>query len=517
MFDPDWWRGAVIYQIYPRSFLDTNSSGIGDLSGITQKLPYIAELGVDGIWISPFFKSPMKDFGYDVSDYRDIDPMFGTLADFDALLAKAHELGLKIIIDLVLSHTSNQHPWFLDPDKKDWYVWATEKPDGQLPNNWVSVFGGVAWEWDNRYGQYYLHNFLKEQPDLNYHNPEVQEEALNICRFWLERGVDGFRLDVINFLFHDEELRDNPPRAPELGAATQFEGQDPYSTQTHIFDKSRPENLVFLTRLRKLLDEYGAMSVGEIGDDHPYERSHEYTAGDKYLHTAYNTHMMGGTRKHLSASTIREPIEEFRKLSGEAEASWPSWAFSNHDVVRAASRWLPDSDGFSHDPDFSKMLIALLGCLYGTVFLYQGEELGLPEAHIPFEAIKDPWGIHTWPEWQGRDGCRTPIPWSAIPPSKSWLPMPEEHFRLNAEDQEKQAGSVLHFTRAFLKWRKEQIALWRGDIRFIDTNDDHLLAFERTTDDKTVLCMFNFSADEKTYGDITLAPFGFHLDGFNAN
>ena len=261
----EWWRGAVIYQIYPRSFRDSNNDGIGDLPGITEKLDYVADLGVDGIWISPFFTSPMKDFGYDVADYRDVDPMFGTLDDFKKLLHKAHELNLKIIIDLVLSHTSDQHPWFTD--KPEYYVWADPKPDmfGERvpPNNWVSVFGGPAWTWHEEREQYYLHNFLKEQPDLNFHNPDVQQEALDIAQFWLDIGVDGFRLDVVNFYFHDRELRDNPPRDDDLGPAVQFEGEDPYSQQNHIYDKSRPENLDFLRKLRTLMDKYpGTFTLG---------------------------------------------------------------------------------------------------------------------------------------------------------------------------------------------------------------------------------------------------------------
>lgn len=492
----EWWKGAVLYQIYPRSFLDTNNDGIGDLKGITQKLDYIASLGVDGIWISPFFKSPMKDFGYDVSDYRDIDPMFGTLDDFDDLLEKAHSLNLKIIIDLVLSHTSNQHPWFNDPAKKDWYVWADPKPDmfGELtpPNNWMSVFGGPAWTYNEEYKQYYLHNFLKEQPDLNFHNPEVQSEALDIARFWLDRGVDGFRLDVVNFYFHDLELRDNPPREETLGAATQFEGDDPYSQQAHIYDKSRPENLEFIRKLRKLMDDYeDRFTVGEVGDDHPYTRSAEYTQ-DGLLNTTYNTHMMGGVTRTLNSGTIREPIEKFLNQPGDG---WPSWAFSNHDVTRAVSRWLKGSDGFGYNSDLAKMLIVLLGCLRGTTFIYQGEELGLPEVKLELQQLQDPWGKHTWPEWQGRDGCRTPIPWNeAAPDEKTWLPIPEEHSALSVQTQEEDKRSTLHFTRAFLKWRKTQPALINGNIDFADTFDDQILEFKRTDQEgATITCRFNLN------------------------
>lgn len=494
----EWWRGACIYQIYPRSFCDTDADGIGDLPGITQKLEYVASLGVDGIWISPFFTSPMKDYGYDVADYRDVDPMFGTLNDFKTLLARAHDLDLKIIIDLVLSHTSDQHPWF--KDKPEYYVWADPKPDmfGERvpPNNWISVFGGSAWEWNEEREQYYLHNFLKEQPDLNYHNPDVQKEALDITKFWLDMGVDGFRLDVINFLFHDQELRDNPPRDPALGAATQFEGEDLYSTQTHIYDKSRPENLDFIRKLRKLMDEYDErFTVGEIGDDHPYKRAAEYTNGHCLLNTCYNTHLMGGAHKDPDANLLRKPVERFAKAEG---GSWPSWAFSNHDVVRVASRWHPHGDGFTHDPHLSKMLIALLGCLRGTIFIYQGEELGLPEAKLKFEDLQDPWGKVTWPEWQGRDGCRTPIPWTDTPRDNSWLPMPDYHLPLNVKAQEADSDSTLNFTREFLKWRAEQDCLKTGDIAFHDIYDDNILAFERDGKEKSMLCLFNLSDQEAT-------------------
>ncbi len=509
-----WWRGAFLYQIYPRSFHDSNGDGIGDLPGITQKLDYIAGLGVDGIWISPFFKSPMKDFGYDVSDYRDIDPMFGTLADFDALLNKAHKLRLKIIIDLVLSHTSDRHPWFIESrkdktnPKANWYVWA----DGKIldekmtpPNNWVSVFGGPAWTFDETRGQYYLHNFLTEQPDLNFHNPDVQNAVLDIARFWLDRGVDGFRLDVVNFFFHDPDLRDNPPRLHGTKFATQLEAPDPYSEQQHLYDKSRPENVAFIERFRALMDEYpDRMTVGEIGDDYPNERAAEYTQGETRLNTCYNTHMMSGARKELTADIIRTPIEEFLRY----EQSWPSWAFSNHDVVRAASRW-HEGDGFSHDPRLSKMLIALLGCLYGTVFLYQGEELGLPEAKLRREDLRDPWGIRLYPKWQGRDGCRTPMPWDGRPPGRSWLPVPDSHAGLDVTAQENDKNSVLHFTREFLKWRKKQAAVRNGDIQFLDTGDKKLLAFTRTGGRNSVLFLFNLGDGKKTWRGRALEPYGF--------
>lgn len=494
----NWWCGAVVYQIYPRSFMDTSDNGIGDLKGITQKLDYIKSLGVEGIWISPFFKSSMKDFGYDVSDYLSIDPLFGTDQDFDVLLESAHELNLKVIIDLVLSHTSDQHPWFSDPSKKDWYVWADPAADGGPPNNWVSCFGGSAWEYNEKYKQYYLHNFLREQPDLNFHNPAVQGQMMEIARYWLEKDVDGFRLDVVNFYFHDEQLRDNPPRSSDMGYALQFESKDdPYSKQAHIYDKSQPENLDFLREFRQLLDEYDAFSIGEIGDNYPHERAREYTA-EGLLHTAYNTDMMAGTHKTPTASMIKNAVESY------GSDRHPSWAFSNHDVVRAASRWHKGGNGFSHDQRLSKMLIALLTCLRGMNYIYQGEELGLPEAKVAFKDLQDPWAKETWPEWQGRDGCRTPMVWDRNKLNRGfssayglWLPIPETHNELCAAQQNENKDSTLNFTREFLKWRKSQEALRYGDIEFHDKNDEEILCFTRSHKNQTLLCFFNLSDTEK--------------------
>ena len=526
-----WWKGAVFYQIYPRSFLDTSGNGIGDLQGVTEKLDYVASLGVDGVWISPFFKSPMKDFGYDVSDYRTVDPLFGGNADFEVLLEKAHDLGLKIIVDLVLSHTSEQHAWFQesrfsrDNPKADWYVWAAPKPDGSPPNNWVSVFGGSAWEWDETRQQYYFHNWLKEQPDLNFHSAAVQDAVLGECRYWLEKGVDGFRLDVINFIVHDKELRDNPMKAEgEGGYATQLEKPDPYNDQHHVYDKSRPEALTFVERLRALTDEFpGTMTLAEIGDDNAIERAVEYTDGDQRFHTAYSFALMTG--EEATVSRIRGALEEQRE---KGPNSWPSWAFCNHDIVRVASRW-GEIGGAQHNPDFAKMLIALLCSLRGTAFLYQGEELGLTEAKIAFEDLQDPWGKHHWPDWQGRDGCRTPMPrQSAAPhagfsegPDAPWLPIPAEHLPKSVAAQDADAGSILNFTRRFLAWRKTQPDLITGDIAFEKTGDDKLLVFRRGGH---MLCVFNlgdaplrWSADvtETLFshrasvqgGEITLEPY----------
>ena len=372
----DWWRGAVIYQIYPRSFQDSNGDGIGDLPGILERLDYIASLNVDAIWLSPFFTSPMKDFGYDISDYRDVDPMFGTLEDVDRLVEAAHARGLKVIIDQVLSHTSDAHPWFeesrqsRDNPRADWYVWADPRPDGAPPTNWQSVFGGSAWQWDTRRCQYYLHNFLTEQPDLNFHHPEVVTAIVEEVRFWLERGVDGFRLDAINFCTHGE-LKDNPPRREIAEGFIGVRPDNPYGYQQHLHDKTQPENLAVLERLRRLLDEYpGTTSVGEIGDDDSLRVMAEYTQGDQRLHMAYSFDLLteNASPEHLQATV--------HSMEAQIGDGWPCWALGNHDVTRLATRWDADAS-----PARLRLYLAFLLTQRGSVCLYQGEELGLSEAN----------------------------------------------------------------------------------------------------------------------------------------
>ena len=340
--DRDWWRGAVIYQIYPRSFQDSNGDGIGDLKGISARLPHIAALGADAIWISPFFPSPMKDFGYDVANYSDVDPMFGTLSDFDGLIAEAHRLGLKVMIDLVMSHSSDQHSWFIESrssrynPKADWYVWADAKPDGTPPCNWLSIFGGSAWHWDPTRMQYYMHNFLTSQPDLNLHNAEVQDALLDMTRFWLNRGVDGFRLDTINFYFHDKQLRDNPALDPSRRNASTAPAVNPYNFQEHIYDKNRPENIAFLKRFRAVLDEFPAIAaVGEVGDSQRgLEIVGEYTSGDDKMQMCYAFEFLAPDA--LTPARVAEVQTAFSEAAPEG---WACWAFSNHDVVRHVSRW----------------------------------------------------------------------------------------------------------------------------------------------------------------------------------
>lgn len=491
--DPDWWRGAVIYQIYPRSFQDDNGDGIGDLVGITRRLPHIASLGADAIWISPFFTSPMKDFGYDVSDYYDVDPMFGTLEDFKALVARAHELGLRVMIDQVLSHSSDQHAWFVesrqsrDNPKSDWYVWADPKPDGNPPNNWLSIFGGSAWQWDPRREQYYLHNFLTSQPDLNFHNADVQQALLDVVRFWLDLGVDGFRLDTINFFVHDDQLRDNPPLALERRSATIAPSVNPYNHQEHLFDKNRPENLAFLARFRALLDEYpGSAAVGEVGDDlRGLEIMGEYTRGNSGVHMCYAFELLCPEQP-----TAARMAQVFQDVAEKAPEGWPCWAYSNHDVIRHKTRWnLSDVA--------AQCYTTLQMCLRGSVCIYQGEELGLPEADVAFEDLQDPYGIEFWPEFKGRDGCRTPMVWASNEPNggfsgaKPWLPMSPDHMALAPDAQHAPDAMLAHYTRA-IGLRHEYAALAKGTQTPMQVAGN-LLSFERRHDGMRLFCVFNLS------------------------
>ena len=522
--DRDWWRGAVIYQIYPRSFQDSNGDGIGDLKGIIDRLTHIAELGADAVWISPFFKSPMKDFGYDISDYLDIDPMFGTLADFDAMIAEAHRLGLKVMIDGVISHTSDLHPWFKesrssrDNAKADWYVWADAKPDGSPPNNWLSIFGGSAWQWDTRRMQYYLHNFLAEQPDLNFHNRDVQDALLEVARFWLDRGVDGFRLDTINFYFHSAGLEDNPALPPEERNDQTAPAVNPYNFQDHIYDKSRPENLEFLARFRAVLDEYpAAAAVGEVGDSQRgLEVVASYTAGGDKVQMCYAFDFLAPEK--ISAAKVRSVLEDFGKVASDG---WSCWAFSNHDVVRHASRW---GMGEADRTAYLKVVSALLMSLRGSVCIYQGEELGLTEANLAFEDLQDPYGIRFWPEFKGRDGCRTPMVWSkdaangGFSKAKPWLPVPSDHLAKAVDTQEGDAASLLEHYRRFLAFRRSHPALAKGEIAFLKAEDD-VVAFTRREGNEEVVCVFNLGSAPANIdlGGRGLQPLPGHgLDG-NAN
>ena len=496
-----WWKGAVLYQIYPRSFSDTDGDGIGDLAGIMERLDYVADLGVDGIWISPFFRSPMKDFGYDVADFLDVDPIFGTLSDFDRLVEKAHDLGLKLIIDQVVAHTSDLHEWFTesraskDGSKADWYVWHDPKPDGSPPNNWQSVFGGPAWTWDARRGQYYMHNFLASQPQLNMHNLAVQDAMLDTVRFWLDKGVDGFRFDAVNFAMHDPEFRDNPawPRDGRVISR-------PFDLQHHVYNQSHSDIPLFLERVREVLDSYRDQGrekfvVAEIGGPSALSEMKAFTEGDKRLHSAYSFDFLYADS--LCVETVQNSIECWN----DRAEGWPSWAFSNHDAPRFVSRWHDGSDPKA----YAKMVCTLLLCLKGNPIIYQGEELGLDQVEISFEQLQDPEAIANWPETLGRDGARTPIPWKKHPPNagfttgKPWLPIGENHFGLAVDQQIDDENSTWRFVQRVLRTRKNTRALIEGDLSFVDL-PEKVLGFERYVGGQQpdrICCYFNLSGAAK--------------------
>ncbi|MFM5907389.1 MAG: alpha-glucosidase family protein [Novosphingobium sp.] len=486
--DAEWWRGATIYQIYPRSFADSNGDGVGDLNGITARLDHVASLGVDGIWLSPFFTSPMADYGYDVADYCDVDPVFGTLDDFRALLARAHALGLKVIIDQVYAHCSDEHPWFTesrasrDNPRADWFVWADAKADGSPPNNWQSVFYGPAWTWDARRGQYYMHNFLPQQPQLNLHNEAVQQALLAVAKFWLDLGVDGFRLDALQCAFYNASLADNPPSGMEHPTR-------PHDFQLQLGNMSQPELVPFVERLRALMDQYDArFTVAEIGGADATREMQLATAGDKRLNTAYNFDFLAGpqvTPAYVAQVMARWP-----------EGTWPSLAFSNHDAVRIVSRCAQGRDPAA----FARVMLLLLMCLRGNPFVYYGEELGLAHADIPFERLLDPEAIRNWPQTNCRDGARTPMVWTGDQPfagfgsAEPWLPIDPRHFAQSVAGQEGDAGSVLHFARKAIALRRGAAPLRLGRFDLLRA-DENLLAFTRSHGGETLLCLFNLGHD----------------------
>jgi alpha-glucosidase len=511
---PEWWRGAVIYQVYPRSFQDSNGDGVGDLLGIVERLPYVAGLGVDAVWIAPFFTSPMKDFGYDVSDYCDVDPLFGSLADFEAVVSTAHALGLRVMIDLVLSHTSDHHPWFVesrssrDNPRADWFVWADPKPDGTPPNNWLSFFGGSAWAWDTTRCQYYLHNFLDSQPDLNFHNPAVQDAVLDVARFWLDRGVDGFRLDTINFYFADKALRDNPPLPPEQRSETIAPKVNPYNYQLHLHSKNQPENLAFLRRLRALTDRYDAAMLGEVGDaQNGLKILGDYTSGGDKAQMCYAFEFLAAEQP--TAARLAEVLHLKQRVAADG---WACWAFSNHDVMRHVSRW-------HLTPAAARCYATLLLCLEGSVCLYQGEELGLPEAELRLEDLRDPYGIRFWPEYRGRDGARTPMVWQAhalnagFSPGIPWLPITSEHAALSVEAQDMAPEALLHHYRRAIAFRAAHPLLRTGTIEDV-TAEGPVLRFLRRGDGERMFCAFNLGQEPAT---ITLPGDGWHHVGAELN
>jgi alpha-glucosidase len=484
-----WWQTGVIYQIYPRSYQDTNEDGVGDLPGILQRLPYLRWLGVDAIWISPIYPSPMADFGYDVSDYEDIHPLFGTLEDFDRLLAGAHEQGLKVILDFVPNHTSDQHPWFLasrssrDDPKRDWYIWADASPGGGPPNNWLSVFGGPAWTLDEGTGQYYLHSFLKEQPDLNWRNTQVREAMLEAMRFWLDRGVDGFRVDVIDRLIKDEMLRDDPPNAEWRP------GMDPYKSLTHTHSMNRPEVHDILRSMRSVLDSYpDRMMVGEsylpLLELVKYYGKH----GDE-AHLSFNFELI---RAPWDPDYIRKFTENYERAL--PHAAWPNWVLGNHDRHRVATR-------LGHAQ--ARVACMLLLTLRGTPTLYYGDELGMTDGEIPPDKVQDPWEKNVPGMGLGRDPERTPMQWDSghnagFSTAEPWLPVSAGYRHVNVETERDDPDSMLHFVRALLSLRRHMPALTIGGWRAVHPEPKGALAYVREHDHEQVLIALNFTEDDLT-------------------
>jgi alpha-glucosidase len=497
-----WWRGAVIYQVYVRSFCDGNGDGQGDFAGLTAKLDYIKSLGVDAIWLSPIHPSPNRDWGYDVSDYENVHPDYGTLADFDALLAAAHDRGIRIILDEVLCHTSDEHAWFKDSRdrgaKSDWYVWAPPQPDGTAPNNWLSAFGGPAWSYQPSRRQHYHHKFLRQQPKMNWQNPDAKAAGLKVLDFWLKRGVDGYRLDVANAYLHDTSLRDNPP--VPIQKRTDATWADADNLQEHLYDCNLPENLQVLAEIRRTVERYGDRFVfGEFSEG--YERSGAYASPNEGLHGSYTFFML--RQRHLSPGFITGNYAMF----GGHPDHWPCVSFSNHDVVRTVTRFGAPPEG---EPALAKLMLALLFSIKGTVLLYQGEELGLTEVDLPREQLRDPVGDLYYPTFKGRDGCRTPMPWDADAPQLGftkgtpWLPLGPEHRGLAVSRQDPDEGSPLNYARRFLAARKQHPALNTGDMQFVAC-DAPVLAFTRTGAGERMLCIFNMSRKRASFQSTLLA------------
>lgn len=496
--DYQWWHEAVIYQIYPRSFMDSNGDGIGDLAGIESRLDYLAEtLGVDAVWISPFYRSPMADFGYDVADYTDVDPMFGALADFDALVEGVHERGMKIVIDWVPNHSSYLHPWFvesrlsLDNPKRDWYVWKDPAPDGSEPNNWISVFSGPAWTYDERTGQYYLHSFLAEQPDLNWRNPDLKEAMLETLRFWLRRGVDGFRLDACHFAMKDPQYRSNPVlERPAHG----YKDLGEYDRLVHVHDRGHPDIHGLFKEVRGVLDEFSTdrprFSVGEIHLEGA-EWAAYYGDGDE-LHMPYHFGLLNGDWTAAWARGVVDSQEEVLP-----PGAWPNYVLGNHDEIRIATRY---------GERRARMATLLLLTLRGAPTLYYGDELGMIQADIPPDEQQDPWGRRQ--PGLGRDGCRTPMQWSAEPTGgfttgTPWLATVDPDGDRNVAAQLADPDSMLNFTRRLLAVRKGSRALRIGSYEPIEGLPDTVFAYRRRAGDELVRVYCNF-------GD---QPVGFPVEG----
>ncbi len=491
----EWWRGATIYQIYLPSFFDGNDDGTGDLPGLLARLSYVADLGVDAIWISPFYRSPQRDFGYDVADYRAVDPLFGTEADFDRVVARAHQLGIRVLIDQVWSHTSSDHAWFQesrssrDNPKAGWFVWADPRADGTPPNNWLSVFGGSAWQWEPMRRQYYLHHFLPSQPKLNLREDVVLVEHFATAEYWLGRGVDGFRFDAVDFMLHDPGLSDNRPNP----AASTDPPVNPFRMQQHRHDMSHRDTDRLIAAIREFMNRFPeATTIGELSSEPGASHRVAAMTGKTRLHMAYT---LGVSKSPFSAAAFRQTLASAIELR---QSGWPCWSFSNHDVARAASRW--NSTGVERAA-FAILQMALLLCLPGSASLFQGEELGLPNAEIPRERMRDPFGLTFYPAYLGRDGSRTPMPWTSGAANlgfsrapETWLPPAPTHDGLAVDRQEKDPRSTLAAYRAMLAWRKRHLASIAQDVSLLDTADP-VLGFRHGNGADAVIALFNFAPE----------------------
>jgi alpha-glucosidase len=484
-----WWQRGVVYQVYPRSFLDSNGDGVGDLPGITRKLGYLEWLGVDAVWISPVFPSPMVDFGYDISDYTGIAPLFGTLADFDRLLAEAHRRGLKVLLDFVPNHTSDQHPWFeesrssRDNPKRDWYIWRDPAPDGGPPNNWFSNFGIPAWTLDEATGQYYYHAYLREQPDLNWRNTQVQRAMLDVLRFWLDRGVDGFRIDALRQLVKDDLFRDNPPN-PEY-----VPGDDPYRALVPHYTTDRPEVLALIALMRDLADRYeDRVLIGEVYAPIPRLVTY-YGVDGRGVHLPFNFHLI---LTPWNARRIAALIEEYE--AAIPAGGWPNWVLGNHDRSRIASRVGPAQ---------ARVAAMLLLTLRGTPTLYNGDELGMTDVPIPPELVQDPWELNVPGKGLGRDPVRTPMQWSAEPQAgfttgQPWLPVAADFPTVNVAREANDATSLLTLHRRLLLLRRATEAFAVGHYRALEAEGD-ILAYRREAGGRRFLVVLNLGHEQQRF------------------
>jgi alpha-glucosidase len=480
-----WWRHGIFYQIYPRSFRDSNADGVGDIRGIIERLPYLLGLGIDAIWLSPIFPSPMADFGYDISDYEGVDALFGTMEDFDALISAAHASGLKVILDLVPNHTSDRHPWFIesrssrDNPKRDWYIWRDPKPDGEAPNNWLSEFGGSAWACDEATGQYYYHAFLVQQPDLNWRNPQVREAMYDVMRFWLRKGVDGFRVDVIWHLIKDAQFRDNPPN-PNFR-----EGRPPHETIMTRYSTDQPEVHEVIAQMRRVTDEFDArVLIGEIYL--PLHRLVAYYGND--LTGAQMPFNFALLSTLWSARSVERIIADYE--GALPKGAWPNWVLGNHDRPRVASRIGREQ---------ARVAAMLLLTLRGTPTLYYGDEIGMHQVPIAPDQVRDPFEKNVPGIGVGRDGCRTPMQWDATPhagfsAAAPWLPLPDDFVQENVVNFEADARSILHLYKALIALRRKLPQLVAGTYQPVAAEGDILL-YRRRDDDGAVIIALNLGGE----------------------